>query len=140
MENAVKNPDEPLFCDKDAEDSAGTTGTPAVRDRIQQLADQQRQQCPECIQLPHVAEVAERRGAKAWLREALQCTAPAHGRAAAVVRAVTEPGDGEAGQHREYRHRPRKALPGFATLRDPGTRFRAGPGNPFQLVFLSPPA
>ena len=37
----MKNPDEPLFCDKDAEDSPGATGTPAVRDRIQQLADQQ---------------------------------------------------------------------------------------------------
>ena len=37
----MKNPDEPFFCDKDAEDSPGATGTPAVRDRIQQLADQQ---------------------------------------------------------------------------------------------------
>ena len=37
----MKNPDEPFFCDKDAEDSPGATGTPAVRNRIQQLADQQ---------------------------------------------------------------------------------------------------
>jgi len=37
----VKNPDEPLFYDKDTEDSPGATDTPAVRDRIQQLADQQ---------------------------------------------------------------------------------------------------
>ena len=37
----MKDPDEPLFCDNDAEDSPGATDTPAVRDRIQRLADQQ---------------------------------------------------------------------------------------------------
>ena len=39
--NIVKNPDEPLFHDKDAKDGPGTTGTPTVRDRIRQLAGQQ---------------------------------------------------------------------------------------------------
>ena len=37
----MKSPDEPLFYDTDAENSPGAAGTPAVRDRIQQLADQQ---------------------------------------------------------------------------------------------------
>ena len=37
----MKNPDEPLFYDKHAEDSTGAPGTLAVRDRIQLLADQQ---------------------------------------------------------------------------------------------------
>ncbi len=37
----MNNPDEPLFCDEDADDSHDTTDAPAVRDRIQQLAGQQ---------------------------------------------------------------------------------------------------
>ena len=37
----MKDSDEPLVNEKDAEDSPGATDTPAVRDRIQQLADQQ---------------------------------------------------------------------------------------------------
>ena len=37
----MKNPDEPLFYDKDAEDNPGATDTPTVSDRIQRLTDQQ---------------------------------------------------------------------------------------------------
>jgi uncharacterized protein YhbP (UPF0306 family) len=39
--NPMKQPDEPIFDEKDIDDAAGTTAAPAVRDRIQRLADQQ---------------------------------------------------------------------------------------------------
>ena len=42
MDNsAMKQPDEPLFDENNRQDDPGMTANPAVRDRIQQLADQQ---------------------------------------------------------------------------------------------------
>jgi uncharacterized protein YhbP (UPF0306 family) len=40
-ENPMTQPEEPLFDEKDSDDSAGLTAAPAVRDRIQRLADEQ---------------------------------------------------------------------------------------------------